>query len=75
MTFAELIEDGRKYLGVFNYAQYPDCFSRFEADAKPLFDGLTEETGRELAEALVKELARCRAALPRRAQKDASYAQ
>ncbi len=75
MTFIELIEDGRKYLGAFNYAQYPDCFSRFEADARPLFDGLTEETGREAAETLVKELALCRMSLPRRTQKDAAYEQ
>lgn len=75
MTFAELIEGGRKYLGAFDYDHYPDCFVRFEADAGPLFDGLTAENSRELAEALVEALALCRSALPRRAQKDAAYEQ
>lgn len=75
MTFIELIEDGRKYLGAFDFDHYPDCFSRFEADAGPLFDGLTADNSREVAETLVKELALCRSSLPRRAQKDAAYEQ
>ena len=60
---------------MFDHDHYPDCFRRFEADAKPLFDALTEENSRELAAALVAELARRRAALPRCGQKEAAFQQ
>ena len=75
MTFSELIETARPYLGVFDYDRYPDCFRQFEADAKPLFDGLTEETVSEPAAALVAALAERRSALPRRAQREAAFQQ
>ena len=75
MTFAELIETARAYLGVFDFDHYPDCFRRFEADAKPLFDALSEDGGQEEASSLVAELARRRASLHRRACRDAAYEQ
>ena len=75
MTFAELIENARPYVGIFEYDHYPDCFQRFEADAKPLFDALARQNGQDLAAELVAELAERRAPLPRRAQKDAAYEQ
>lgn len=75
MTFAELTESARPYLTVFDYDHYPDCFRQFEADAKPLFDTLTGESGPALAAALVTDLAQLRLVLPRRAQKDAAFEQ
>ncbi len=75
MTFAELIESARSYLGQFDYDHYPDCFQRFEADAGPLFDALTEDNSQALAAELVAELAARCSSLPRRAQRDAAYEQ
>lgn len=75
MTFAELISSARPYLETFDYDHYPDCFQRFEADIKPLFDALTEENGQALAAAVVADLAALRAPLPRRAQRNALFEQ
>lgn len=75
MTFAELIDNACAYLGMFDYDQYPACFQQFERDIQPLFDAVTEENSRDLAETLIAELAERRTSLPRRAQKDAAFEQ
>ena len=75
MTFAELISSARPYLEAFDYDHYPDCFQRFEADAKPLFDAITDETIDATAVALVADLAKLRSTLPRRTQRDAAFDQ
>ena len=75
MTFAELIESARAYLGMFDYDHYPTCFQKFEADIRPLFDALTEENSEALAGTLIEDLSRCRTSLPRRAQRDAAFEQ
>ena len=75
MTFAELISSARPYLETFDYDHYPDCFQRFEADSKSLFDALTGENGQALAATVVSDLAALRAPMPRRAQRDALFEQ
>ena len=75
MTFVELIDHARAYLGRFDYDQYPVCFQQFERDIQPLFDALAEQDGEKLAAALVRELVERRSSLPRRGQKDAAFEQ
>jgi|GEM_PF-2204652 len=75
MTFWELIESGRPYLNQFDFDRYPACFARFEADAGPLFAALTGADLGPRAEELVQALARQRAGLPRRAQRELAFAQ
>ena len=69
MDLAELIIFSKNYLSCFDYDHYPACFQAFEADSKAFFEMLKDPETKHAATALIHELERRRAALPRREQR------
>ena len=77
VAFRQLIRSAHPYLSCFDYDHYPECFSRFEEAAGPIFRQFTEVSPADAdgsrAEEAVMSLSQDYGSMPRREQKEISF--